>query len=249
MPTVSRAAGADTPNGRRKAGRFLLQRRKKGQDKIKRAVYFIAIFLASFFIFSIVPAYLYYYSLISMSDLTFISTAAVSLSFSATTIAYLYLVEKSKKGMVQRLGLGRGALTVRNVLTGIFLFLIIFVLEIGVGLISDITGISINTNVALVFAGAPLWFILFASFIAPVNEEVLFRGLLVPRVGVFVSAVLFAAPHLSYDSTFAIEFLAALAFGLLAGYVFKRTGSLYPSIVAHVLVNALTLATTFSLLV
>jgi membrane protease YdiL (CAAX protease family) len=39
--------------------------------------------------------------------------------------------------------------------------------------------------------------------------------------------------------------VAALIFGLVAGYVFRKTESLYPSLVAHVLVNTLTILVTF----
>lgn len=226
-----------------------MQKKSDPARSVTRAVYFIVIFLAFQILFNAVPAYLYYSSAIDYNTLGFVSTAAVSLAFSATAVTYLYLVEKSRKGVIERLGLGRDKLTLGNILIGAFLFLIIFALEIVVTLVSSTTGVQINTNVSLVFAGAPVWFLLFASVLAPVNEEVLFRGLMVPRLGVAASALLFAIPHLTYDSTFAIEFLAAFVFGLLAGYVFKRTNSLYPSVIAHMLVNTLTLASMFSFLI
>ena len=222
-----------------------LRKKKNSTTAIVRSVYFTVILFAYLIGFSAIALLLYMLSYIDYSTLNFLSTAAVSLAFPATALTYLYFVDKSKKGMAYRLGLGRDKLTAGNIGIGIFLFLIIFLLEILAGLAGNVTGVQINTNVALVFAGAPSWFLIFASIVAPVDEEVLFRGLMVPRLGVLVSALLFAIPHLTYDSTFAIEFIAALIFGLLAGYVFKRTNSLYPSIVAHMLVNLLTLATIF----
>ncbi|MCL5239342.1 MAG: CPBP family intramembrane metalloprotease [Candidatus Marsarchaeota archaeon] len=226
-----------------------MQKKRDAARSVARAVYFIAILLAFELLFNALPVYLYYTSAISYDTFGFFSTAALSLAFSASSIAYLYLVEKSRKSIIERLGLSAKGLTPRNLSIGVFLFLIIFLLEVIVGLASSVSGVPINTNVSLVFAGAPLWFLVFASVVAPVNEEVLFRGVLVPRLGVFVSALFFAIPHLTYDSTFAIEFLAAFAFGLLAGHVFKKTGSLYPSVIAHILVNTLTLVSTFSLLI
>ena len=44
---------------------------------------------------------------------------------------------------------------------------------------------------------------------------------------------------MSYDSTFGVEIIAGFIFAILAGEVFRRTRSLYPSIVGHILVNAL----------
>ena len=107
------------------------------------------------------------------------------------------------------------------------------------------TGVQISTNVDVLLASAPLWFYAFSCIVAPLCEEVLFRGLMVPRLGIVVSALVFAALHASYDSTFAIEVIAALIFALIAGYVFRKTKSLYPSLVAHILVNTLTIVVTF----
>jgi membrane protease YdiL (CAAX protease family) len=228
-----------------KEGVGSLQRKKGSTSAISRSVLFIIMLFAFAFGFNAIPLVLYMFSYIDYSTFNFLSTAATSLAFTATALAYLSLVDRGRKGIAYRLGLGRQGLTAGNIGIGVFLFLIIFLLEIATGLVSSVTGIQINTNVALVFAGAPSWFIIFASIVAPVNEEVLFRGLMVPRIGVFLSALIFAVPHLGYNSTFAVEFIAAFVFGLLAGYVFKRTNSLYPSIVAHVLVNVLTLVTVF----
>ena len=44
-----------------------------------------------------------------------------------------------------------------------------------------------------------------------------------------------------------IDVIAAVIFGLLAGYIFKKTNSLYPSIIAHALVNTLTIIATFAM--
>ena len=75
---------------------------------------------------------------------------------------------------------------------------------------------------------------------APIDEEILFRGFLVPRVGIVVSALLFAVPHLLTYASLS-EFAAAFIFGLLAGYFFRRYKSLYPTILAHALVNLFTI--------
>lgn len=260
------------------------------------AAYFAIIFLVLLFAMNAALTYLYYLAVIDISAFSFLSTAAVSFAFSISTVIYLRAIDKSKKGVLERLGLGRSNLTVANLLIGIFLFLIMFLLEVMVGLIGSAIGVQINTNAQLLLAGAPAWFLVFASVLAPVNEEVLFRGLMVPRLGILLSAILFGMGHYTYMSTgftpspevqgiaaviagiaivfvmlrtrswswaltilivaflfitsnLGVEVIAAFVFGALAGYVFRRTGSLYPPIVAHVLVNTLTLVSTFSFLI
>lgn len=57
-------------------------------------------------------------------------------------------------------------------------------------------------------------------------------------VGIVNSATIFGMLHAGYGSTFSIEVLAGITFGLVAGYVFVRMRSLYPSILAHIAVNS-----------
>lgn len=90
---------------------------------------------------------------------------------------------------------------------------------------------------------SPLWMsILLLVIVAPVTEELLFRGVilrgLAMRVGsgvaVLVSALLFALVHLN-----PWQFLTAFPLGLLLGWWYLRTGSLTPCILGHALLNGL----------
>ncbi|MCL5675019.1 MAG: CPBP family intramembrane metalloprotease [Candidatus Marsarchaeota archaeon] len=144
-----------------------------------------------------------------------------------------------KESIAGMLGLSRERLTLQLVLLGVVIFIIIFLFEVAISLISIATNVKINTNVGSVFSGAPFWFIIFLAVIEPINEEVLFRGLMVPRIGIVFSSLLFAAGHVSYNSTFGIEVIFAFVFGIIASYMFRKTKSLYPSITAHILVNTL----------
>ncbi len=273
-----------------------MQKKQRRAHGIVLAAYFIVILLALFFASNITLSFLYYYSAISIGTFQYLSTVATSFSFSVSAIIYLATTRKSKRSIVEMLGLARKHLTLQNLLIGVFLFLIIFLLEIVVGLISSVTGVQINTNAQLLLAGAPMWFLVFASLVAPVNEETLFRGLMVPRIGIVLSAALFAVGHFTYMSTsyvpseavaavsgvvaalailvvlfktrswnlalaililallfvtgnLGIEVIAAFVFGLLAGYIYRKTNSLYPSIVAHILVNTLTLVSTVAFII
>ena len=77
--------------------------------------------------------------------------------------------------------------------------------------------------------------------VAPLTEEFLCRGLILSgflrrysaRKAVLASALLFAAVHLN-----PYQFFTAFALGVLIGWVFLKTRSLWPCIYAHALNNA-----------
>ena len=130
------------------------------------------------------------------------------------------------------------------VLAGLALFFGIVLFSLVLSAFSTATNVQLPTNVQAVLAGTPLYFMIFTFLISPINEEIFFRGFLVPRAGIIISAVLFAIVHISYISV--SEIAAALFFGLLAGYVYKKTQSLYPSIIAHMIINFITITSIIS---
>ncbi len=73
------------------------------------------------------------------------------------------------------------------------------------------------------------------------GEEMLFRGALVPWVGVIVSSALFGALHqLRGRSRLSWAAFAAVV-GLMLGALFRATGSLVGPILAHALINGVNL--------
>jgi membrane protease YdiL (CAAX protease family) len=70
-----------------------------------------------------------------------------------------------------------------------------------------------------------------------VGEELLFRGLLVPAVGVVASSVVFGALHQIRGQARWAWMTWAAVMGLLFGAVFAATGSLAGPLVAHVAIN------------
>ena len=189
-------------------------------------------------------------------------TALFSFFLSFIAMSYMFIRGNTLEGIVESLGLSRDKFSVRMLAYGVVIFIMIFLLEIVLTLISQASGVAINTNTQLLLGGAPLWFLIFATFITPINEEIFFRGFLIKGIahisamisgtngdfdsnswaawsGIIVSAILFGLSHASYDSTFGVDMLAAGIFAIIAGYVFKKTKSLYPSMFAHMLVNLL----------
>lgn len=94
------------------------------------------------------------------------------------------------------------------------------------------------------FMRAPLAGILAMGIMAPVAEEVLFRGIIMrsllrerwaesrPWLAVLISALLFSLVHMNPD-----QMLGAFAMGVFSGWLCHRTGSLFPGIVAHMTNN------------
>ncbi|MGC8651834.1 MAG: CPBP family intramembrane glutamic endopeptidase [Candidatus Micrarchaeia archaeon] len=173
------------------------------------------------------------------------ATIYLSLLFPSLVFSYLLWKRKSLRSIIGGLGLSRSKLTLRNISIGVALFLSILLLSLGFGVFTEATGIQLPTNVQQLLSGMPLYLLLFSFIVAPIDEEILFRGFLVPRIGIVASALVFALLHFSYVSI--SETVAAFVFGLLAGYVFKRTGSLYASITGHMLVNMLTIVTILAI--
>ncbi len=103
--------------------------------------------------------------------------------------------------------------------------------------------------VARTVESGPLWTLVPAIvLVAPVLEELLFRGLLFrglivsgssPVVAVVVSALTWAAIHLQYDG-FTVGQISL--FGLLLGWARTKTGSTLVCIVMHALANLIALA-------
>jgi membrane protease YdiL (CAAX protease family) len=92
-------------------------------------------------------------------------------------------------------------------------------------------------------ASGGIWTVIAATFfigvLTPIGEEFLFRGVVTsallrygPYIGVIGGALIFAIFH-GINPVFPV----ALVTGLAAGEVFRRSGSIWPAIAVHVVVN------------
>ncbi len=223
---------------------------RKNQRKARREntgmkyfSYAITMLLIAIMLLTII---LYNLNLISQPSFETYSSIAFSFFLSSIVVSYLLFRGNTIKQSVSKLGLSRDKLTFKMISIGISIFFGIVLFSLVLSAFSTATNIQLPTNVQQVLGGTPVYFLVFTFLVAPINEEIFFRGLLVPRIGIIASAIVFALPHLiSYASV--SELAAALFFGLLAGYVFKKTKSLYPSIVAHMIVNFITITSFISL--
>ena len=95
---------------------------------------------------------------------------------------------------------------------------------------------------------ATLLLVMMVCVIAPVVEEIMYRGVLLrsfapaqQAVGLLVSAAVFGALHFQ-----ALQFLGLFIFGSFLGLLVQRTGRLAPAVFAHVAFNATTVVSLLS---
>lgn len=89
-------------------------------------------------------------------------------------------------------------------------------------------------------AGQPLALRLGLAASAGVVEELFFRGLLQPRVGLAASTAMFALAHLAYDQPFLLVGVTLLS--VLYGLLVRWRQNLWAAITAHFLFDAIQLA-------
>ena len=82
---------------------------------------------------------------------------------------------------------------------------------------------------------------LYLALISSIGEEVLFRGAIQPLAGIFFTSVLFGLIHLGQDGKISSWSLWAVIAGFVLGMIYDWTGRLWPPIIAHFLVNAISI--------
>lgn len=70
-----------------------------------------------------------------------------------------------------------------------------------------------------------------------IAEEIFFRGLLQPALGLIAASLLFGAMHLPANRRMAPWTALAVLMGFVFGFIYDETGSLLTVIVAHVTIN------------
>ena len=120
------------------------------------------------------------------------------------------------------------------------------VILIAWGLITEIIGIDLfkipaPASELVDYSGIQLAFsIIVIGLFGPFCEEIFFRGFTFPVFarryglwgGIFISAALFSAFHFSIGALVPI-----FIFGIVLAWLYVRTGSIYPSMVAHAVQN------------
>ena len=90
---------------------------------------------------------------------------------------------------------------------------------------------------APILGGLSIGQVVVVALMSGLAEELLFRGCLLPHLGVVWSALVFGALHGFFVPRYLGWSLFALALGLVWGIMVSESGMLVPVVVSHVLVN------------
>lgn len=198
------------------------------------------------------------YAIFGHSFMNSVSNRGIVLFFSffinvLICIYIVYIVNVEHHQSIQALGLSTVNLS-NNIKVGIRQYVITlpFIIIVGfiINLISSYYGVSPETQdvVKWVMEEKSRFLlgclIFFGVILAPVMEEILFRGFLQSalrnsfgdRYAVAISAFLFAGVHMDV-----FAFLQIFILGLLLGYLYEKTQTLAASIFVHITHNSLTL--------
>ena len=96
----------------------------------------------------------------------------------------------------------------------------------------------------------PVWFFIVGAILAPLVEEIFFRGFLFQgfrarygwAAGMLLSSAIFAIAHLD-----PVSLLPTFILGNLLAYLYHRSNSIWPGVILHVLVNTFGLVSVYVL--
>jgi membrane protease YdiL (CAAX protease family) len=100
---------------------------------------------------------------------------------------------------------------------------------------------QLHAELRPVAAGMSGSIVLVVAMASSAGEEILFRSLLMPWLGVWVQAVIFGLLHQTRGRSRWAWMAWATLIGLAFGWIFRLTGSLAGPLVSHFLINAVNL--------
>lgn len=116
-----------------------------------------------------------------------------------------------------------------------------------------LTGLGIDTQgeeITELFGmlDSPIWFFLVGAILAPLVEEIFFRGFLFQGFratygwtrAMLISSAIFAVAHLD-----PVALIPTFILGCLLAYLYHRTNSIWPPVIIHVLVNSFGLCSAY----
>jgi len=158
---------------------------------------------------------------------------------------------------VRKYGVGWGTLGLRGfrgqmIGVGCGLMLLSFTFNLVYSTLLAFLDLRVQTDLVPVFAelSSPWWLLAAGVIVAPVVEEVFFRGFVFAglrrrydwRNAAFISSAFFALVHLQLTSVIPIFIL-----GYIFAYLYHRSNSIWPAILMHVSTNALALGAAYLL--
>ncbi len=168
----------------------------------------------------------------------------IDLSLIGLAVSLILREERSFSKTMKRLGFRKIGFKGLLEKTGKILLLLVFA-AIWLQLVIRFLGLDdlelVSQAVEESFALLPMFFWL--VMLRAVSEEVFFRGLLVDKIGVFGSSLVFGILHIGYGSI--AEVVGAFVLGLILAKAYQLNKNLYPNILGHALYNAMAMFAVF----
>jgi membrane protease YdiL (CAAX protease family) len=168
-------------------------------------------------------------------DYTVVGSGAIHLGLLSAALFFLW--DKDIRTTLRKLAFP-GDLK-NTVIYTVLCLVAMFTLLLVLGFASIMLGFNDQQKIVDKLSGLPWYVLALAVVIAPISEELFFRALLVPRIGIIASSVLFSVSHLAYGSV--MEVVGVLAVGLVLGSTFRMSKSITPCITAHLIYNLLSI--------
>lgn len=96
---------------------------------------------------------------------------------------------------------------------------------------------TFKRRLALMFGGLGWLGVIWLALVSAFGEELLFRGAIQPFLGLWFTSVLFGLLHLDPEGGISAWTIWAVLAGVILGAVVEVTGSLWPAIIIHFVVN------------
>lgn len=149
------------------------------------------------------------------------------------------------------LSLGFGPFDWNTLGLGCGLLIASYLVILGHNIVLTLLGVNTQGEQILQLFGAldsPLWFIVVGVIVAPIVEELFFRGFLFQGFrqrygwvnGALLSSAVFAVAHLD-----PVALIPTFILGMLLAYMYHRTDSVWIPILLHVLVNGMGLCAAY----
>jgi hypothetical protein len=172
------------------------------------------------------------------------SVVLSSLIFSLAIVWSMEIDGNSLRAAFKKLGIRREG-SARDLIWNVSsTLLIVYLLLLIEALIFVAEGVK-EAGVIKVVGEIPLYLVIFSFTLAPIFEEVFFRGFLLKKLGIVLSSLLFAIAHVGYGSFF--EVVGAFTVGIVFSLVYRRTNSLITTMFSHAAVNLVTATAVYYL--
>lgn len=101
---------------------------------------------------------------------------------------------------------------------------------------------ALRSSLGMILGNLNVFQIIYLAVISAAGEEWFFRAGIQPYLGIFPASIIFGLLHLGPGGRVSLWTLWAVIAGILLGWMFEGTGSLWPCLVAHCVINLIGLS-------